>query len=98
VHELKEQDVIKGAEYCQWFRGIVTASGEDVLGVTLLTSEALVYLSSFISSQNVCIWSATNPHELKDTPLYEQKIGVYSIVPYHEIRKSAPYSSVTPST
>jgi hypothetical protein len=86
VHELKEQDVIKGVEYCQWFKGIVTANGEDVLDVTLFTDEALVYLSSYINSQNVCVWSVTNPYELNDTPLCEQKIGVYSIVPYHEIR------------
>ena len=62
------------------------ANGEDILYVTLFTNEALVNLSGYINSQNICVWSSTNPYELNGTPLYEQKIGVYSPVPYHEIR------------
>jgi hypothetical protein len=91
VHELKEQEVIRGVdEYCQWFRGVVTASGEDILNVTLFADEILVYLSSYMNSQNVCISSEINPRELRGTPLYEENVGVYSIVPYHEIRILGP--------
>jgi hypothetical protein len=33
-HELKERDNVKRAEYCRWFRDVITANGEDIRDVT----------------------------------------------------------------
>jgi hypothetical protein len=68
VHELKESD-IKRAEYCRWFRGIL-------LDITFFTDEPWIHLSSYVNSQNGRVWSATNPHEIKDTPFHDQ-VGVW---------------------
>lgn len=34
------------------------------------------YLSGYVNSQNTCLWSIENPHELKKIPLHDQKVGV----------------------
>jgi hypothetical protein len=44
VHELKERDV-KHVEYCRWFRGVITANGEDIMDVTFFIVEAWFHLS-----------------------------------------------------
>jgi hypothetical protein len=50
-------------------------SGEDILDVKFFfANETWFHLSSYISSH---MWSATNPHEIKDTPLHDQKVGVW---------------------
>jgi hypothetical protein len=39
MHDLKEGGSIRCVEYCQWFRDIITANGEDILDITFLVNE-----------------------------------------------------------
>jgi hypothetical protein len=40
MHELKERGSVRCVEYCQRFRDIITANGEDVLHVTFFVNDA----------------------------------------------------------
>jgi hypothetical protein len=84
VHQLKERDV-HHVEYCQWFIDVITANGEDILDGTFLTDEAWFHLSMYVNGQNSCICSATNSYEIKHTPLHDQKVGVWCVVPQNRI-------------
>jgi hypothetical protein len=77
VQELKERDNVRRVEYCRWFRDWITASGEDILDVTFFADEARFHLYGCANSQNSHVWSATNPLDIKDTPLHNQKVGVW---------------------
>jgi hypothetical protein len=68
VHGLKERDTVKRVEYCGWFSDIITANGEDILDVTIHTDETLFHFFGYVNSQNSRVWSATNRHDIKDTP------------------------------
>jgi hypothetical protein len=52
AHELKKMDNVKRADYCRWFRDIITASGEDILDFTFFTDEAWFHLLGYVSSHN----------------------------------------------
>jgi hypothetical protein len=82
---MKGRGNIKSVEYCRWFRDVITTNGEDILDVTFFVEEAWFHIPGYVNSQNSRVWSATNPHEIKDTPLHEQKVSVWC-APYHEIR------------
>jgi hypothetical protein len=58
-------------------RDVLTANGEDILDVTFFTDEAWFHLSGYVNSQNSRVWSATTPHEIKDTPFRDLKVGVW---------------------
>jgi hypothetical protein len=80
VHALKAGDGVKRAEYCRRFRDGITANGEDMLHVTSLTDETCFHLSGYVNNQNSHVWLATNPHEIKDTPLHDPKVGVWIVI------------------
>jgi hypothetical protein len=61
------------------------ANGEDILDITFFTDEAWLHLSGYVNSQNSCVWSATNPHEIKDAPLHDQKVGVRGAISRNRI-------------
>jgi hypothetical protein len=44
VNKVKEKNV-KRAEYCRWFRDVITDNGEGILAVTFFTDEAWFHLS-----------------------------------------------------
>jgi hypothetical protein len=75
MQELEELASVKRGQYWRWFRDVTTANGDD-MDVTFLTDEVWFYLSGYVS-QNSRVWSATNPYEFKDTPLHDQKVGVW---------------------
>jgi hypothetical protein len=52
AHELIERDSVKGAEYCLWFRDVITANREDILDVTFFADEALFHFSGYVNNQN----------------------------------------------
>jgi hypothetical protein len=79
VRELEKRDV-RHVECSRWFRDVITASGGDIMDVTFFTNEACFHLSGYISSQNSCVWSATNLHEIKDTPVHDQEVGVWCVI------------------
>jgi hypothetical protein len=47
------------------------------LDVTFFTDEAYFLLSGYINSQNSCAWCAHNPHAFHESPLHDEKIGVW---------------------
>lgn len=67
------------------FRDVITANGEDILGVLFFTDEAWFHLSHYVSSQNSHVWSVTNSHDIKDTPLRDQKVGMWCATPWNRI-------------
>ncbi|KAL1488779.1 hypothetical protein ABEB36_000345 [Hypothenemus hampei] len=44
----------------------------------LFTDEAWFHMTGYVNSQNMRIWSSTNPHVFVETSLHPQKIGVWS--------------------
>jgi hypothetical protein len=48
--------------------------------VTFFTNEVWFCLSISDNSQKSCVGSVTNPHEIKDLPLRDQKVGVWCVV------------------
>jgi hypothetical protein len=80
VHELKEKASIKCVEYCEWFSDINTANGEDILGIIFFTDDVWFHLSNYVNNQNSHICSTTNPHEIKVTPLHDQKVGMWCTI------------------
>jgi hypothetical protein len=77
VHELKPGDSAKRVAYCKWFLDFLDCEGEGILDVTFFTDEAYFHLSGYISSQNSCVWCAHNPHAFHESPLHDEKIGVW---------------------
>jgi hypothetical protein len=59
------------------FRDVIAVNGEDNLDITFSTNEAWFHVSCYVNSQHNCICSMTNPHEIKDPPLHDQKVGVW---------------------
>jgi hypothetical protein len=77
INELKVEENFKRAEYCRWLRDVITAKGEYILDITFITYEAYFHVSGYVNSQINRVWSATNPHEIKDIPLHDRKVGVW---------------------
>lgn len=77
VHQLKESDHNSRIDYCNWFQNVLMREDEDILDVTYFTDEAWFHLSGYVNSQNSRIWSTKNPHEFKQIPLHDQKVGVW---------------------
>jgi len=77
VHELKPGDSAKRVAYCKWFLDFLDGEGEDSWDVTFFTDEAYFHLSGYINSQNSRVWCAHNPTAFHDSPLHDEKIGVW---------------------
>jgi hypothetical protein len=73
---LQERDNGKSVEHCRWFRGVITANGDDIMDVTFFSDDSWFYLPGYVNSQNSRHWSATNLYAINDTPLRDQKVGV----------------------
>lgn len=43
----------------------------------IFTDEAWFYLTGYINSQNTRTWATENPHEILESPLHPEKIGVW---------------------
>jgi hypothetical protein len=77
VHELKPGDSAKRVACCKWFLDFLDHEGEDILDATFFTDEAYFHLSGYINSQNSCVWCAHNPRAFHESPLHDEKIGVW---------------------
>jgi hypothetical protein len=73
------------AEYYRWFRDSITANGEDIPAVIFCTDEVWFHLSRCITRRNNRARSASNPYEIKDTPLYHQRVGVWCAILWNQI-------------
>jgi hypothetical protein len=77
VRELKPGDSAKRVAYCEWFLDFLDREGEDILDVTFFTDEAYFHLLGYINSQNSGVWCAHNPHAFHESPLHDEKMGVW---------------------
>ena len=77
VHEFKPCNSAKRVAYCMWFLDFLDREGEDILDVTFFTEGAHLHLSGYINSQNSRVWCAHNPHAFHESPLLDEKIGVW---------------------
>lgn len=78
VHELLPVDPPVRLQFCEWF--LNTLDNDDMLEKTFFTDEAWFYLSGYVNSQNMRMWSAENPNFSIEAPLHPQKIGVWAAV------------------
>jgi len=60
-----------------WFLDFLDCEGEDILDVTFFTDTAYFHFSWYINSQNSRAWCAYNPHAFHESPLRDEKIGVW---------------------
>jgi hypothetical protein len=56
----------------------------DVLDVTL-TDEAWFHLSCYVNTQHTRLWSSENPYAVHEKPLFDQKLGVWFVIPRRRI-------------
>jgi hypothetical protein len=85
AHGLKERTNVKRVEYCQWFGDVIIANEEDILDTAFFAGEAWFYLSDYVNGQDSRVCPATNPHEMKVTPLHDHKVGVWPAVSRNRI-------------
>ena len=102
MHELKPGDSAKQVAYCMLFLDFLDCEGEDILDVTFFTDTAYFHFSWYINSQNSRAWCAYNPHAFHESPLRDEKIGVWVgmlhrriVRPIFSRRLSTPNSTVT---
>jgi hypothetical protein len=61
----------KRARYCLWFREFVH-DNPRILDITWFSDEAWFHLSGYVNAQN--------PHEIAESPLHPQKVGVWCAI------------------
>ncbi|KAJ8947719.1 hypothetical protein NQ318_017980, partial [Aromia moschata] len=59
-------------QFCQWFINQYN-NNDAVFGKVFFTDEAWFYLSGYVKSQNMRLWSADNPQFYIKTTLHSQK-------------------------
>nr|XP_020451198.1 uncharacterized protein LOC109957565 [Monopterus albus] len=79
VHDLKEPDKAKRVNYCKWLLTVITDGHVNPL-LYFMTDEAWFHLSGHVNTQCTRYWSAESPHLTHETPLHDQKIGVWCAV------------------
>lgn len=75
-HELLPVDYPRRVEFCQWFQN--NLNNNDILNTVFFSDEAWFYLSGYVNSQNMRLWSSENPHFFVEEPLHPQKVGVWA--------------------
>ncbi len=68
--ELLETDFPRRMQFCQWFTDNL-AENEEAFSRTFFTDEAYFYLSGYVNSQNMRMWSTENPHFFVEAPRTE---------------------------
>jgi hypothetical protein len=81
VQELKPRDLVKRLCYCQWILDNVSKGFIDPF-LFISTDEAWFHLSGYVNSQNTRHWATHNPHESRQKPLHDLKIGVWCAVSF----------------
>jgi hypothetical protein len=66
------------------------------LDYTWFSDEAWFHLSSFVNSQNTCLWGSENPHALFEEPLHSQKVGMFCALSqqHYDVRASKHLASL----
>jgi hypothetical protein len=84
AHELAESGKAKRDEYSRKFRDVITANRQDILNVTFFSMRR-GFTSDYVNIRNSRLWPATNPYEIKDTPLHDRAVGVWCTVSRNRI-------------
>lgn len=83
VQELLPVDIPRRLNFCRWF--LDTFNQADSLRNVFFTDESWFYRTGYINSQNMRIWCGENPHELVETTLHPDKIGVWAAISQRRI-------------
>jgi hypothetical protein len=70
LHELKEYDNCKLLQYCHWFKHFLAANGNNILDISLFSTEAWFPSPEDVNSQSSQMWSMHNQHHIIETPLH----------------------------
>lgn len=84
VQEIREPDKEKRLNYCCWLLNKIT-DGELDPTRYFMSDEAWFHLSGHVNSQNTRYWSVENPHVLHESPLHDEKIGLWCAISGHRI-------------
>lgn len=79
VHELKSADAPQRFEFCNWLFNEIVMNGLD-LDFFFMSDEAWFHLNGYVNSQNNRFWASENPYHFHQTPLHDQKVGVWCAV------------------
>ncbi len=74
-HKLKPGDGAKRIKFCRWILDFT--SNENVFNKFYFSVEVWFHSSGYINMQNFRARSATNLHQLMESPLHPQTIGVF---------------------
>lgn len=78
VQELLPADHPRRLQFCRWF--LDTFNDEQSLSKVFFTDESWFYLTGYVNSQNMRLWSAENPHEFVQSSLHPEKVGVWAAI------------------
>jgi hypothetical protein len=62
---------------CNTANGLAFLNEEGIQHVTSASNEAWFHLYGYINPQNSHVWPAFNMHEITQTPLLDQRVGVW---------------------
>lgn len=101
VHALKLADAPQCLQFCEWLFTEITMNSLD-MDLFYISDEAWFHLDGYVNSQNHRFWAAKNPNNFHETPLHDQKVGVWCAVSacciigpifFHQTLNSARYIS-----
>ena len=75
TQELKTLDHFKRLNFSNWALAKLEEN-EEFYRKIIFSDEVHFWLNGFVTKQNMCYWSATNPNVLLETPLHPQKVTV----------------------
>ena len=64
--------------HCVWFNDFIRKESDDILDITFFSDEAWFHLGGIVNSQSDRHWSTENSYQFHESPLHQQKIGVWS--------------------
>ncbi|PNF39169.1 hypothetical protein B7P43_G01315, partial [Cryptotermes secundus] len=79
VQELGDVAEDKRVRYCLWFWEFVH-DNPRILDITWFSDEAWFHLSGYVNAQNSRIWASESPHEIAESSLHPQKVGVWCAI------------------
>jgi hypothetical protein len=79
THALYKCDYVNRVHLCQTFLQLINQN-QELVNNLLMSDVAHFHLSGFVSKQNFCYWSATNPIELHERPLHNSKVTVWCAI------------------
>lgn len=79
VQELRPADPRLRIDFCQWYLQSIHDGLVDT-NFFFFTDEAWFHLNGYVNTQNNRYWSSTNPHQFREVPLHDVKVGVWCAI------------------